>query len=302
MQLPWRAISVFHAVARCGSISRAAADLHVTPSAVSQQIHSLEAQLGTALVVKVGRNVALTEAGERYFQAIGREVDRVADATEWVRGFRSVTSLVVRASPTFSAKWLLPRLPGFLDAYPHIEVRLDGTTEATTFGRENVDLEIRHGQGDWPGLFVEPLAAEHFFPLCSPLLAAPGSLRAKDLPSFRLIQSVKSQVQWPDWFGMAMDGPPERWRRVLFDRSHMAIDFAAEGGGIALESNLMAWREIADGRLVCPVRDPPVVTLSTQWIVCPHDHLKRGKNLALLEWIREERNAWSETCFRGSTD
>lgn len=302
MQLPWRAISVFHAVARCGSISRAAADLHVTPSAVSQQIHSLETQLGTALVVKVGRNVALTEAGERYFQMIGREVDRVADATEWVRGFRSATALVVRASPTFSAKWLLPRLPGFIDAHPHIEVRLDGTTEATTFGRENVDLEIRHGQGDWPGLFVEPLAEEHFFPLCSPRLAAPRSLAAGDLASFRLIQSVKSQIQWPDWFGVALEGPPERWRRVLFDRSHMAIDFAAEGGGIALESNLMAWREIAEGRLVCPVPDPPVLALSTQWIVCPHDHLKRGKNLAFLEWIRGERNAWSETCFHGPTD
>ena len=84
---------------------------------------------------------------------------------------------------------------------------------------------------------------------------------------------------------------------MLFDRSHMAIDYAAEGGGIALESNLMAWRELAEGRLVCPVRDPPALALTTQWIVCPHDHLRRGKTLAFLDWVRRQGVAWSRTGF-----
>jgi LysR family glycine cleavage system transcriptional activator len=196
MQLPFRAIGVFHAVARTGSISRAADELHVTPSAVSQQIQSLEAQLGTALTLKVGRNVALTEAGERFYQMIGREVDRIAEATDWVRGFRSVTTLVVRAAPSLSTKWLLPLLHDFVSAHPNIEVRLDGTTEPTAFGRENVDIEIRHGRGDWPGLYVEALAEEYFFPLCAPQVAKPGSLAPCELLSHRLIHSVKSQMQW----------------------------------------------------------------------------------------------------------
>lgn len=298
MQPPLRAISVFNAVARSGSITRAAEDLHVTPSAVSQQIQSLEAQLGTALTVKVGRNVVLTEAGERYFQMIGREVDRIAEATDWVRGFRSGTTLVVRAAPSLSAKWLLPRLHDFVAKHPDIEVRLDGTNEPTTFGKENVDIDIRHGRGDWPGLFVEGLGEELFFPLCSPKIAEGASLSASDLGSQRLIHSVKSQMQWPQWFAAAGAHPVERWRRVLFDRSHMAIDFAVGGGGIALESNLMAWRELAAGTLVCPVRDPPVLPMATQWIVCPHEHLRRGKNLIFLNWVRAQRDAWAETCFR----
>jgi LysR family transcriptional regulator, glycine cleavage system transcriptional activator len=301
MQLPFRAIGVFHAVARTGSISRAAEELHVTPSAVTQQIQSLEAQLGTALTLKVGRNVALTEAGERFYQMIGREVDRIAEATDWVRGFRSVTTLVVRAAPSLSTKWLLPLLQDFVSAHPNIEVRLDGTTEPTSFGKENVDIEIRHGRGDWPGLYVEGLAEEYFFPLCAPQVAKAGSLAACELPSQRLIHSVKSQMQWPQWFAAAQVAPAERWRRVLFDRTHMAIDYAAEGGGIALESNLMAWRELATGTLVCPVSHPPLVPITTQWIVCPHDHLRRGKNLAFLDWVREQRTAWAATCFKGGT-
>jgi DNA-binding transcriptional LysR family regulator len=301
MQLPFRAIGVFHAVARTGSISRAADELHVTPSAVSQQIQSLEAQLGTALTLKVGRNVALTEAGERFYQMIGREVDRIAEATDWVRGFRSVTTLVVRAAPSLSTKWLLPLLQDFVSAHPNIEVRLDGTTEPTNFGKENVDIEIRHGRGDWPGLYVEGLTEELFFPLCAPQVAKPASLTRRDLLSHRLIHSVKSQVQWPQWFAAAEVEPAERWRRVLFDRTSMAIDYAAEGGGIALESNLMAWRELASGALICPVSNPPPVSMTTQWIVCPHDHLRRGKNLAFLDWVRAQRSAWAETCFKGNT-
>lgn len=290
---------MFHAVARSGSITRAAEELHVTPSAVSQQIQSLEAQLGTSLTVKVGRNVILTEAGERYFQMIGREVDRIAEATDWVRGFRPGTTLVVRAAPSLSAKWLLPLLHDFVAAHPNIEVRLDGTNEPTAFGKENVDVDIRHGRGDWPGLFVEGLAEELFFPLCSPKLAPSGAMVGADLGSHRLIHSVKAQIQWPQWFAAAGAQSTERWRRVLFDRSHMAIDYAAEGGGIALESNLMAWRELAAGTLVCPVRDPPALPITTQWIVCPHEHLRRGKIVIFLNWVRAQRDGWAQTCFRG---
>ena len=75
-----------------------------------------------------------------------------------MRGLRSVTTLVVRATPTLSSKWLLPRLRGFLDAQPDLQLRLDATTEMTEFGRESVDIEIRHGDGRYPGLFVEGLA------------------------------------------------------------------------------------------------------------------------------------------------
>ena len=290
MQLPVRAIWVFHAAARAGSMSRAAEELGVTPSAVTQQIQALEVQLGVTLLTKAGRRVVLTEAGERYFATITDEIEQITDATSTIRGYRSVTSLTVRATPTLSNKWLLPRLSAFLDRHPELEIRLDGTNEPTDFNRELVDLEIRHGDGRWPGLFVEALVEETFVPACAPALAAAGSLGAADLTRFRLIHSVKSQAQWPAWFKLAGIQPAERWRRILFDRSHMAIDAAAGGMGIALESSMMMERELQSGRLVCPVLGPPPVHIVTQWIVCPRDHLRQKKVRLFLEWLRSERD------------
>jgi LysR family glycine cleavage system transcriptional activator len=292
--LPLRAIVVFDVVARCRSLSKAAAELFVTPSAVSQQIHALEVHLGTALLAKAGRRVVLTEAGERYFEMISADVQRITEATQRIRGFRSRSVLTVRTTPTLGNKWLLPRLRSFLDANPDVELRLNGTTEPTDFSREAVDLEIRHGEGRWPGMFVEGLAEEAFVPVCSPAYAAASSLVAPDLPAHRLIHSVKAQVQWSQWFALAGAVPEVEWRRLLFDRSHMAIDAAVDGLGVALESTLMMWRELRDGSLVCPVVNPPRVTLTTQWIVCPLDHLHRSKVRQFLDWLRVERAIWQD--------
>ncbi|WP_018262710.1 LysR substrate-binding domain-containing protein [Methylobacterium sp. WSM2598] len=293
MPVPLRAITVFHAVARSGSITRAAEELGVTPSAVSQQIQTLEVGLGTALIGKAGRNVVLTEAGERYFEMIGGEIDRIMEATERIQGFRSVTTLTVRATPSLSTKWLLPRLARFLDAHPDLELRLDGTNEPTAFQKESVDIEIRHGTGGWPGLYAEGLVEECFRPVCAPALAAPGSLAPGELHRHRLIHSVKSQMQWAHWFKLAGTAPAARWRRLLFDRTHMAIDAAAGGLGIALESDLMLWDDLRSGRLACPVRDPPRTALVTQWVTCPPDHLRLRKVQAFLDWIRRERDEWA---------
>jgi DNA-binding transcriptional LysR family regulator len=158
--------------------------------------------------------------------------------------------------------------------------------------REAVDLEIRHGAGRWPGSFIEGLAEERFIPVCAPSYAAADSLDAEEVSNFRLIHSVKSQAQWLHWFTLANVQPPSHWRRVLFDRSHMAIDAAVDGIGIALESTLMMSRELRDGRLVCPVRRPPHLVLTTQWIVCPQDHLRQRKVRVFLDWLRKERLKW----------
>ena len=289
MHLPFRAISVFHAVSVTGSIRRAAEQLGVTPSAVSQQIDALELHLGTSLVTKSGRRLVLTEAGERYFQMIDQPLAHVMDATDGIRGYRSAPTLTVRASPSLASKWLLPRLQSFLDAHPELEVRIDGTSEQTDFDKDSVDVELRHGEGAWPGLFVEAFAEERFSPVCAPSLHPSGALAPEDLLDCRLIHSVKSQVQWGAWFAAAGVRPLRRWRRVSFDRTHMAIDAASSGMGVALESDLMTWRELGRGSLACPVRDPPLVARTTQWIVCPPGALRQRKTRVFLDWLREQR-------------
>ena len=296
MTVPLRSISIFHAVARSASITKAAQELGVTPSAVSQQIHVLEGYLGTALLTKAGRRIKLTEAGERYFTVISERVEQIVDATERLRGHHAVMVLSVRASPSFASKWLLPRLQKFLTQRPQLEVRIDGTNEVTDFAYEDVDVEIRHGEGNWPGLYVEAIAREQFLPVCAPSYGMGASLAVSDIIDHKLIHSVKSQVQWEGWLDSAGVKRDKRWRRLLFDRSHMAIDAAVAGMGIALESNLMMWRELRDGLLICPVQSPPETSLITQWIVCPHDHLRHSKVRNFVAWLKAECKEWSEQC------
>jgi len=300
MSPPLRSIGVFHAAARLGSVAKAAEELGVTPSAVSQQIHALETQLGTTLLTKAGRGIKLTEAGERYYDSIAESLERIGEATDRIRGYHAVATLTIRASPTLSSKWLLPRLASFIEAHPHIDVRIDGTSEPTDFAREDVDIDIRHGAGNWPGLFVEGFVEERFLPVCMRGYAEPASIEAATLLKHRLIHSVKSQMQWPTWFKAMGVAVERRWRRVSFDRSHMAIDAASAGMGVALESDLMMWRELRDGLLICPVVAPARLTLTTQWLVCPHDHLRHHKVRAFLDWIRVQRDAWAAARDEGS--
>lgn len=289
---PFRSIAVFYHVATLNSVTAAAQQLNVTPSAVSQQIRVLEEQIGMSLVTKVGRKVKLTEDGERYFDLISQHVEEIIRSTDIVTGNKTTTLLTIRATPTVSTKWILPRLPRFFEANPNIDIRLDGSNEPTDFNRDLVDVEIRHGAGRWPGLHVEGLIEERFLPVCSPKLAAAHSLTAGELLQHRLIHSVKAQIQWKSWFahlGITNDIPS---KRLYFDRSHMVVDAAVLGMGMALESNLMMEQELKDGRLVVALENPPEMRIATQWIVCPYTHLRRHRVKRFIEWIKREAQVW----------
>ena len=286
MTPPFRAINAFYATARSGSMLLAAEDLGVTPSAVSQQIQILEAHVGTKLFNRTGRRVVLNEDGERYFDMIRDEVERILVATEQMRGTNSYTILNVRIAPTFATKWVLPRLPDFIAANPDIELRLDATNEPPDFGRENIDLEVRHGAGGWRGLYVESLIEERMEVLCAPDFAAPRSLEAADLQSYCLLHSVKNVVQWSHWFEQQGITPQTVARRLFFDRAHMSIDMACEGVGIALESHLTASKELAEGRLIHPLRHSVPMPQKSLWLVCPHSHLNRRKVRRFSDWLQ----------------
>lgn len=284
---PFRAIVAFHATAASGSMVKAAEIIGVTPSAISQQVQIIEAHIGIRLFSRIGRRVVLTEAGERYFELIRDDIDRITAVTGMMSDNSSYSVLNLRIAPTFATKWILPRLHEFTNAHPDIELRLDATNDPPDFERENIDIEIRHGAGIWPGVYVEPIGEEQMQVLCSPNYAAPGSLRVQDLPDHQLIHSVKNIVQWPQWFAAQGFIPERRLKRILFDRAHMSIDMAVYGHGIILESTLIAADEIALGRLVSPIKNPIAVSQSSLWIVCPHSHLSRRKVRSFLTWLRD---------------
>lgn len=291
---PFRAIAVFYHVARLNSIVGAAAQLNVTPSAVSQQLKALEEQIGTTLITRRGRNVGLTEAGERYFEMISDKVEGIMRATDAMQGRQQQATLIIRATPTISSKWLLPRLTRFMERMPETNLRIDGSNEPVDFTRDNVDLEIRHGLGGWPGLYTEPLIDERFVPVCAPALAAAASLPGADVLRLPRIRSVKAQVQWQAWAEAQGLGAVTE-ARLSFDRSHMAIDAACLGYGVALESELMIEAELMAGRLVVPVARTPLLQVATQWLVCPRSNLRRHRVNRLIEWLREEAAEWKQT-------
>lgn len=291
---PFRAIAVFYHVARLNSIVGAAAQLNVTPSAVSQQLKALEEQIGTTLITRRGRNVGLTEAGERYFEMISDKVEGIMRATDAMQGRQQQATLIIRATPTISSKWLLPRLTRFMERMPETNLRIDGSNEPVDFTRDNVDLEIRHGLGGWPGLYTEPLIDERFVPVCAPALAAAASLPGADVLRLPRIRSVKAQVQWQAWAEAQGLGTVTE-ARLSFDRSHMAIDAACLGYGVALESELMIEAELTAGRLVVPVAQTPLLQVATQWLVCPRSNLRRHRVIRLIEWLREEAAEWKQT-------
>lgn len=290
--LPFKAIAAFHATARHGTVTRAAEVLGVSPSAVSQQIRLLEHHLATSLYLRQNRRMVLTEAGERYFESISGALDMVEGATRRMRGYKAANVLLVRAAPSFATKWILPRLDDFLARERTLGVRLDATNEPTDFERDGVDLEIRYGQGDWPGLYVDSLVEDEFRPMVSPDLLARPALAVRDIAGFRLIQSVKALASWSHFFHL--HGLPERTAPAAglqFDRSYMAVEAAANGLGMAFESTLLAHRELAAGRLVCPVTDARPVLVRAHWVVCPHRHLRLRKVESFLAWLRETLEA-----------
>ena len=239
----------FEAVARRRSFALAAAELHLTASAISHQVARLESQLGVRLFDRSAHGVRISAAGEQYMARIGGALTAITAATEDLRQGVS-NSLYVHSAPSIASLWLMPRLRGFAQAYPDISLNLSAAHTPSDFALGQVDVDIRYGVPQWPDLVVEPLFEERIVPLASPQFIREHRLkRVEQLLDLPLIQSNVSVVQWSDWFSAVSDKrAPERFS-VRFDRAQMSLDAATQGLGVALESATIAGRHIAEGKL-----------------------------------------------------
>lgn len=284
---PLKALAAFEAVARNMSFTKAAAELNVTPSAISQQIKILEKHLSMRLFRRLNRRVLLTETGEIYHATVASAFSAIAEATDRIDTNLRPQILLVRSAPSFATKWLLPRLPDFLATNADLDIRLDASNEKTDFVRENVDLEIRFGRAEWGTLHVEPLCRERIIPLLSPELARRHSIQApQDLASgVPLIHSVKCPVSWEMWFAAHEIGHTIPLRGPRFDRSYMSIDAAREGFGAALDSDILAHKELARGELVSPFTMTRQFVRTLYWLVCPYRNLEQDKTARFRQWL-----------------
>jgi DNA-binding transcriptional LysR family regulator len=281
-------LQAFEAVARRRSFALAAAELHLTASAVSHQVARLESHLGVRLFERSAHGVRISVAGEHYLSRVGGALSAIAAATEDLRQGVS-NSLYVHSGPSFASLWLMSRLHGFAQAYPDIALNLSAAHTHSDFELGQADIDIRYGVPNWPNLVVEPLFEESLVPLANPAFIREHRLkRPEHLLGVNLIQSNVSIVQWPDWFAKFTNlRAPERFP-VRFDRAQMALDAATQGLGVALESTTIAGRHIAERKLKPIFGLEKAIKIKAHFAVYPARHAKRPPVEAFLTWLHRE--------------
>jgi LysR family glycine cleavage system transcriptional activator len=285
---PLNALKAFEAAARHESFTRAAEELRVTQGAISHQVKALESELGIKLFNRERQRLTVTESGREYLTVLCDALDRIAIGTQRLLQRQSTGALTVSTSPDFAAKWLVHRLDRFADAHPGMELRISATMHHVDFAREDIDLAVRHGDGNWSGLDVVRLCADELFAVCSPeLLSGGGRMREPaDLLNFPLLH-LDDRKNWLRWLEAAGVLAADVSRGPVLNRASMVIDAAVDGQGIALARTTLAARDLIQGRLVKPfslaLRLP-----NAYWIVCPQATSMLPKIRASRDWLLGE--------------
>ena len=294
---PLNALRAFEAAARHLSFTKAAEELYVTQAAISHQIKALEATLDVQLFRRLNRRLMLTDAGQLYLPALTEAFDGIDAATGRLRADENAGSLTVSVANSLAAKWLLPRLPRFRERHPEIDVEVSATDRLVDFGRDNVDMGIRYGLGNYPGLKVDPLMEDTVFPVCSPQLAdgrlVDGlvPLRApEDLRRHTLLHDDVSTGEAPDWrrwlTAAGVTGVnPERGPR--YSHSSLVLQAAIDGQGVALGRSSLVSLDLEAGRLVQPF-GPTLPSHYACYVVSPVATAERPKIKAFRDWLLEE--------------
>lgn len=284
-----RATEHFESVARLGTVTKAAAELGVSPSAVSQQIKLLEAQFGVRLFRREKRRLVLTLDGDRLFQTTTQAFGAIRNARSAITRQRDARNLTIRVSPSFGVRWLGPRIADFAAGNSDWNIRVDATPDFTAFDTEAVDFDLRYGLGGWTGLTVNKVMHDLVLPLCSPSYLA--QLRAgsddprEQLRAARLIDSVKMLYRWDIWLASNLIDVSGLSYPFRFDRSSMSIEMAKQGGGLALDSVTLCLPELQRGELVPFSTEFAVIDFPAYWFVCPPRHFNRRIVSRFAEWL-----------------
>jgi len=281
----------FETVARRGTISRAAEEMSVSPSAVSQQIKLLEQNLGVKLFRRQGRMLSLTLEGEQLFQSASVALRMLRNTSRHFKRGRETYQLNMRVTPSFGVRWLGPRLSDFIARHPDWDLHIDAAPDPTDFDREMMELDLRYGTGNWPGYHSEAVFDDCVVPLCSPdyLKELPQSGdAAATLAAARLIGTPRALCQWDYWLNYNAITLPERHMPILMDRSSMALQLAVDGVGVVLDSMSLAMPEIAEGRLVPVLPQIPVLRFTSYWAICPSRYIKRRAVQEFLAWLKSQ--------------
>ena len=291
------ALEAFEAAARHQSFTKAAEELSVTQSAVCRQVAALESFLDVRLFRRTRRGVALTEAGLDYSRSVGARLDEVErDTLELMARGGTGSSLELAVVPTFGTRWLLPRLPAFQRAHPHVAVHLSSRTRPFLFADTPFDAAIHAGEtgsAAWPGTEKRFLMSESLIAVASPALpalAAGQPRAAADWARLPLLQQSTRPYAWRQFFDglglvvpQAMAGP----RLELFS---MLTEAAVHGMGVALTPPFFVREELAQGRLV-DIAPRPVGGQRAYSLIWPEEKAELPALQAFAAWLQAEAAA-----------
>jgi len=284
------ALATFVEVAKWHSFSAAAKHLHVTPSAVSHRVADLERALGVELFTRTTRHVRLSDTGRELLGSVQLGLEKIHEGLAKLRR-PDTASLTVSCSTSFAIRWLLPRVTAFREAHPELEVHIAADDQIADPRREDIDVCVRYGAGDYPGVAVERLGVERVFPVCSEAyrqrhrLRRPEQLTKLALVHHDVLRDHPGRVDWARWFERVGLDPAASRRGVHFSHAHMALAAALAGEGVALGRTSLVSDDLRRGHLVVPF-GPRVRSGLAYWLVT--DRKTSARVEAFATWIRGE--------------
>ena len=296
---PLNGLRNFEAVARHGSFAGAATELHVTHWAVGKQIRLLEDWFGLPLFERRSRGVVLTDEGAALLNDVSNAFERLGSAAARLRHdefTRRVSGIVrVNVLASFALCWLLPRLADFQARYPDIEVRVSTTSRKLRYIGDAFDIGVRSGPEQGAGVVSRTLMADLRLPACSPALLRQRPIKdVADLRHQTLLHSASTRTAWSHWLREA--GAPELQaaRHAEFDHVNLQLAAAVEGLGVTLASLPLIGRDIASGRLVCPIA-APTWRADDYTLVVNADRADDDAVIAFQQWITTMAGQGAET-------
>lgn len=286
------ALRAYEATARHESCSRAAEEIHLTPGAVSHQIRALEQELGVQLFIRHGKRIAITAPGRHFAEVIRKALGDIAEAAMGLQAQRRQQRLVVSAPPSFASRWLASRLWKFIDRHVDIEVILQSSSHISDLTREGIDVGLRFGKGHYPGLRVEQVLEDYYYPVASPHYRQ-GRLPVspEELSNCTLLRMDDLEESWQPWFALAGLSMPDPAGGLVTEDSSLTLRAAADGAGIALTHHAIASQEIAAGELVRLFDIAWKADRSYYFCTTPMGFAKPQVQL-FLQWILEEAMAF----------
>ncbi|MCZ4089970.1 LysR substrate-binding domain-containing protein [Sinorhizobium psoraleae] len=273
------------AAGRLGSLASAAAELGVTAGAVSQQIAKTEAQLGRMLFERTARGLVATDFGRLFLARLSSAFGELAEAVASARR-RDESVLTISVAPVFAARWLVYRLNRFAERHPDIRLRIDATTTLVNLDTSDVDVGIRVGAGDWPGVHAELLLEQKIFPVCSPNMAADLRVPA-DILKLPAVIDGHSMFTWEVWFKEAGLSGSQMTVRHTFNEASLVLDAAIAGQGVMLAWQTLAGFAVTEGSLVAPF-DIRARTGFGHYFVRSPSRRESKAALAFKRWVRDE--------------